>query len=310
MSTLGVHTESETESLERLRKYKDKRQAVSLAHNYQPDNVQAAADYTGDSLELSRLAAKSDAEVIVFAGVSFMAESAKILSPKKLVLLPNLEAGCPMADTITAEDVVNARRQHPRAAVVAYVNTSAQVKAQADICCTSANAIPVVEALPHDEVIFVPDKNLADWVARHTNKRIIPWAGSCCTHDNIGLAEVEAAFKSHPHAKLMVHPECRPEVCSRGHAVLSTSGMLRYVRSHSDREFIVGTEIGMLYRLRLENPEKTFYPLSPRMICRSMKLTSLRLVADALENLHPPIEVPEAVRQGACRALEAMLRVA
>jgi len=307
--TMPRTVETEAAALTRIRDWKARRQAVILAHNYQIDAVQDIADHTGDSLELSRLAAKSNAPVLVFAGVSFMAESAKILSPGKTVLLPEPEAGCPMADTVNAEDLRVAKRQHPRAAVVAYVNSSAEVKAEADVCCTSANAVQVVNALPQAEVLFVPDKNLADWVARHTDKRIIPWAGSCCTHNNMTLAEVEAAHAAHPQARLLVHPECRPEICARAHGVLSTSQMLRCVRSESAREYIIGTEIGLLHRLRKENPGKVFYPLSEKAICRTMKLTSLTSVADALEHLLHPIEVPEAIRQRAAYALEAMHRL-
>jgi len=305
-TTISETLESAAAAVTRIRKWKARRQAVILAHNYQIGPVQAAADYTGDSLELSRLAAKSEAPVLVFAGVSFMAESAKILSPGKTVLLPETEAGCPMADTVTADDLRAAKRQHPRAAVVVYVNSSALVKAEADVCCTSANAVQIVNALPHDEVLFVPDKNLADWVARHTDKRVIPWAGSCCTHNHITFKHVEAAQAAHPNAVFIAHPECRPEVCARAQAVLSTSGMLKYARTEAAREFIVGTEIGLLHKLRLENPNKVFHVLDETMICRTMKLTTLSSVADALEHLKHPIEIPEDVRQRAARALEAM----
>lgn len=301
--------ETDRAALARIREWKARRQAVILAHNYQIGPVQDVADFTGDSLELSRLAARTDAPVLVFAGVSFMAESAKILSPGKTVLLPETAAGCPMADTVTAMALRAAKQEHPRAAVVVYVNSSAAVKAEADVCCTSANAVEVVNALPHSEILFVPDKNLADWVARHTDKRIIPWAGGCCTHDNITLQDVEAALAVHPGARFMAHPECRPDVCARAHAVLSTSGMLRYAKSEPAREFVIGTEIGLLHRLRLENPDKQFYPLSERAICRTMKLTTLNSVADALEYLKHPIEVPEAVRARAENALTAMLKL-
>lgn len=293
----------------RLQLWKEKRGAVILAHNYQIDEVQDAADYTGDSLELSRLAAKTTAPVIVFAGVQFMAESAKILSPEKTVLLPVREAGCPMADTVTAEDVRRARQQHPQAAVVAYVNSSAEVKAEVDVCCTSANAVQIVNALTQDEVIFVPDKNLADWVARHTSKRIIPWAGSCCVHNDLRLKEVTRARAEHPQAALLAHPECRPEVCAQAQAVLSTSGMLKFVKTDPGSEYLIGTEVGLLHRLRQENPTKTFYPVSEAMVCRSMKLTTLSHVADALEFNQHAIEVPEPVRARAAHALEAMLQL-
>jgi quinolinate synthase len=301
--------ETPTQALNRLQAWKAKTHAVILAHNYQIPEVQDAADYTGDSLELSRIAAKTEAPVIVFAGVVFMAESAKILSPQKQVLLPVIEAGCPMADTVTAEDVCRARLEHPRAAVVTYVNSSAEVKAESDVCCTSANAVQVVNALSAEEIIFVPDKNLADWVARHTAKRIIPWAGSCCTHNNLKLADVEAALAEHAGAKFIAHPECRPEVCARADAVLSTSGMLKYVKNEPAAAFVIGTENGLLHRLRLENPGKQFFPVSPAMICRTMKMTTLSHVADALEFGRHAIEVPEPVRLRAARALDAMLQL-
>ncbi|MBN1595004.1 quinolinate synthase NadA [candidate division FCPU426 bacterium] len=294
---------------QRILKWKALRRALIIAHNYQPEEIQELADYTGDSLELARLAAQTDAEVIACAGVIFMAESAKILSPQKTVLLPVPEAGCPLADTITAEDLRRARQQHPQAAVVVYVNSPAEVKALADVCCTSANAIAVVNAVPQAEVILAPDKNLADWVARHTEKRVIPWPGSCCTHNAVRLEAVEAARKAHPQASVLVHPECRPEVCARADAVLSTSQMLRQARADANLEFIIGTEIGLLYRLRKENPEKLFYPLSEGMVCASMKLTTLRHLGDALEFMPQKVEVPEEVRSRAFQALEAMLRI-
>ncbi|MCD4814550.1 quinolinate synthase NadA [bacterium] len=308
MTALAVPAVEKT--LARINHWKTARKAVILAHNYQVDAVQAAADYTGDSLELARLAAKTDAEVIVFAGVTFMAESAKILSPEKTVLLPIQEAGCPLADTITAEDLRNAKAEHPRAAVVVYINSTAEVKAEADVCCTSANAVQVVNSLSAQEVIFAPDKNLAHWVASHSTKQIIPWAGSCCTHNNITLSEVEQAMAMHPEAVLTVHPECRPEVCARASAVLSTSQMVRYSKSDPSLAYIVGTENGLLFRLRKENAHKTFYPLAESMICRTMKMTSLEDVADALEYSRHPIEVPELIREQAVRSLDAMLGIA
>ena len=255
------------------------------------------------------MAAQTQAPVIVFAGVQFMAESAKILSPQKTVLLPVREAGCPLADTVTAEDVRRARQEHPRAAVVAYVNSSAEVKAEADVCCTSANAVKVVNAMSADEIIFVPDKNLGDWVARHTSKRIIPWAGSCCTHNNFKAQDVAAIQGEHPQAAFLVHPECRPEVCALTPSVMSTAGMLKHVKADPGNEYIIGTEVGLLYRLRKENPGKKFHPLSTTAICRTMKMTTLSDVADALEFQRYAIEVPEPIRTRAARALEAMLQL-
>jgi quinolinate synthase len=292
-----------------LHDLKAARRAVLVAHNYQADEVQAEADFTGDSLELARWASRTEATVIVFAGVRFMAESAKILSPEKTVLLPVADAGCPLADTITADDVRRAKAEHPRAAVVAYVNTSAEVKAEADCCCTSANAVQIVNALPHDEILFVPDKNLADWVARHTHKRILPWSGSCCTHHRLTAADVSAALAAHPGAKFIAHPECRPEVCNRADAVLSTAGMVRYARGETAKEFVVGTETGMLYRLRQENPDKRFHAAAEHMVCRTMKLTSLADVVGALRHLRHIQDVAEPVRQRAAQALKTMFRL-
>ncbi|MEW6517032.1 MAG: quinolinate synthase NadA [candidate division FCPU426 bacterium] len=294
---------------ERLQILKTERRAVILAHNYQPDEVQAVADHTGDSLELARLAARSDARVIVLAGVRFMAESAKLLAPDKTVLLPVAEAGCPLADTVTAEDVLAERARHPRAAVVSYVNSSAAVKAVSDVCCTSANAVDVVRGLAQDEVIFVPDKNLADWVARHTDKRIFPWAGSCCVHHRITVQDVAAGRASHPGAVFLAHPECRPEVCALADAVLSTSQMLRFVRDDPRAEFLIGTEIGLLYRLRQEHPAKRFHPLSERMLCRTMKMTTLAVLVSGLEHMRHAVELDPAVVVKARRAVERMVEV-
>lgn len=291
----------------RLQKLRTERQALILAHNYQPDEVQAAADATGDSLELARLAARSAAPVIVLAGVRFMAESAKLLAPERTVLLPVAEAGCPLADTITPEDVLAARKQHPEAAVVSYVNSTAAVKAVSDVCCTSANAVSVVQGVPEEEVLFFPDKNLADWVARHTTKRVIPWAGSCCVHNNITREDVNTARELHPDAVFLAHPECRPEVCAEAAAVLSTSQMLRFVRSDPRAEFLIGTEIGLLYRLRQEHPDKRFYPLSGRMVCRTMKLTTLPELVSSLEQMRHPVELAPAIIAPARRAVERML---
>lgn len=306
---ISTATPNVGKTLERILKWKTERKAVILAHNYQPDDVQAAADYTGDSLELARLAAKTDAEVIAFAGVTFMAESAKILSPQKTVLLPVREAGCPLADTINAEDLRREKEAHPNAAVVVYINSSAEVKAEADVCCTSANAVQVVNSLDAKEIIFAPDKNLGHWVASHSDKQIIPWAGSCCTHNNISVEDVATAMHQHPNAAFIAHPECRPEVCQKAVAVLSTSQMIRYTKSDAAPEYIVGTENGLLFRLRNENKHKKFHSLTETMICKTMKMTSLEDVANALEYLKHPIEVDEVTREKAVNALDAMLRI-
>lgn len=298
---------SEEKLIRRLAWLKKEKKAVILAHNYQPKEVQDAADYLGDSFDLSRLAAESAAEVIVFCGVHFMAESAAILSPDKIVLLPEINAGCPMADMITAADVQLLKKKHPRAAVAAYVNTSAAVKAESDVCVTSANAVEVVASLEQDEVIFVPDRNLASFVARRSEKKIIPWHGYCITHHRVLPEDVHRARQMHPQAAVIVHPECRPEVVELADAALGTEGMLRFVRESTAPEVIIGTEMGMVHRLQKECPGKKFYPLAPGLICPNMKYTSLRKVVTALEELRHRIIVSPQIRVKAARALQRML---
>lgn len=293
-----------------IKKLKGERKAVILAHLYQRPEVQDIADFIGDSLGLSQQAAQTDAEVIVFCGVHFMAESAYILSPDKIVLLPEPEAGCPMADMITAEALRAKKKEHPDAIVVCYVNSSAEVKAESDICCTSANAVKVVESLPPDRpILFVPDRNLGHYVAKKTGRGIILWEGYCNTHDQITLEEVKKAKEEHPNALLMVHPECRPEVVAEADAVFSTSGMIRFAKESPAREFLVGTEMGILHQLRKQCPGKEFYLVSERLICPNMKATTLDKVYWALKDLRPQITVPEDIRQGAVRALEKMLAI-
>jgi len=281
-----------------------------LAHNYQRDEIQEIADITGDSLALSQEAAKSDAEVIVFCGVHFMAESATILSPRKTVILPRLDAGCPMADMITADDLVAWRNAHPGAVVVTYVNSSAEVKAVSDVCCTSGNAVNVVRSIPPEKEIFmVPDRNLAQYVAGVSGRRLSWWDGYCPTHERVTVADIEKARKAHPGSMLVVHPECRPEVVAMADAVKSTSGMYSWCGSSKEKEFIVGTEMGILYRLRKDNPEKKFHLASRALICPNMKLTTLEDVRDSLKTLSPVVTVPGEIREKAHAALEAMLRI-
>ena len=293
-----------------IRSLLTERKAVLLAHNYQRDEIQEIADITGDSLGLSQEAARSEAEVIVFCGVHFMAESAAILSPDKTVLLPRMDAGCPMADMVTAEDLRAYRAAHPEAVVVTYVNSSAEVKALSDICCTSGNAVNVVRSIPPGKDIFmVPDRNLAHYVARISGRPLSWWDGYCPTHERVTAEEVRKAKAAHPEALLIVHPECRPEVVAMADAVLSTSGMYGYCRRSPAREFIVGTEMGILYRLRKENPDKKFRLASRALICPNMKITTLEDVRDALDTLSPAVTVPPEIREKAHAALEAMLRV-
>lgn len=286
---------------------KEERNAIVLSHNYQAGPVQDIADVVGDSLELARAAAKIPGDVIVFAGVDFMAETAAILSPEKTVVLPAADAGCPMAQMITVDQLRLAKSRYPDAAIVCYVNSSAEIKAESDICCTSSNAVPVVQSLREERVIFVPDKNLAHYAARFTRKEILPWDGYCIVHDRITAGDVERARSLHPDASVIVHPECRPEVIDAADHVASTSGMLRYICGSRDPEFIVGTETGILHRLRKDCPEKRCYPLSASMVCANMKKTDLMMVRNALATLSPRITVPEEIARKARRSIERML---
>jgi quinolinate synthase len=327
---MGPGKASPAEDIKRL---KDEKRAIILAHNYQRDEVQDIADFTGDSLELSRIAATIDCDVIVFCGVDFMAESASILSPEKTVLLPEVGACCPMADMVKVDaprklwdsypgyeeqpaliyprefTLRDIKKEHPGAPVVTYVNTTAAVKAESDICCTSANVVSVVESLTEGKVICIPDKNLSMWAQRNTKKEVIAWDGFCHVHDRVIAKDVQRAREEHPDALLMAHPECRPEVLDLADHVTSTSGMLRYAASSEHKEFIVGTEIGLLYRLGKDSPEKTFHPLRKDMICPNMKKTTLKSVYASLKEMRHVIKVPEEIRVPAKRALDRMLEV-
>ncbi len=289
---------------------KQKRKAVILAHLYQRPEIQELADYVGDSLGLSQQAAGTEAEVIVFCGVHFMAETAAILSPEKVVLLPEEEAGCPMANMVTASRLRQKKAEHPGAVVVAYVNTEAEVKAEADICCTSSNAVKVVESIPRDkEILFVPDMHLAHWVSQMTGREMIVMKGFCPTHNKLSAEMIDRLRTIHPEAVVMVHPECRPEVVARAGVVTSTAGMIKYATQSSAREFIVGTEEGVMHQLKKKNPDKRFYLAYDRMICPNMKATRLEQVLWALEDLEPRVTVPEGIRQKAKAAVDRMLAV-
>lgn len=290
-----------------IHRLKEERDAVILVHNYQPPGVQDIADLTGDSLELARAAVTMEGEVIVFCGVDFMAETAAILSPEKTVLLPASDACCPMADMITADELKLVKSRHPDAAVVCYVNTTAEVKAESDICCTSSNAVKVVNSVKQETVIFVPDRNLAQYTQRYTKKSVLPWEGFCIVHDQITPAQVREARRIHPDAVVLVHPECRPEVIDLSDKVASTSGIIRQVCTSDKSEFIIGTEVGILHRLKKECPNKLCYPLSPAAICMNMKKTDLKKVRDALITLQPRITVPEEIALSARGAIERML---
>jgi len=295
--------------IEKINQLRKEKRAIILAHNYQRGEVQDIADLTGDSLELSRKAAKTDAEVIVFCGVNFMAESAAILSPGKVVLIPVPEAGCPLADMITIKALKARKLEYPEAAVVCYVNSSAEVKAESDICCTSTNAIQVVNSLKEDKVIFVPDENLGRYVATQTDKNLIFWKGFCPTHYLVVPEDIVKAKEKHPRAKVVVHPECRLDVIMLADEVLSTGGIVKYAKEAAIKEIIVGTEIGLVYRLQKENPTKKFYLATEKLICPNMKLTTLEKVADSLERMEHRIIVPEEVRIKAKHSLDRMLEV-
>lgn len=297
------------EVVRHIEELKKKHHVIILAHNYQMDEVQEIADYIGDSFGLSQIAAQTDADVIIFCGVHFMAESAKILSPEKKVILPVLEAGCPMADMVDVEGLRELKAKHPGVPVVTYVNSSAAVKAESDICCTSSNAVQVVESLDSDTVIFTPDRNLGSYIAGKTDKKIILWEGYCITHHRVTPDDVRAAREAHPDALVLVHPETRPEIVSLADHADSTEGILRYARNSNHQKFIIGTEMGILYRLKKENPGKEFYILTPKLVCVNMKKTHLSHVINALETLSPEIHVPEEIRVKAKRALERMLEI-
>jgi len=286
-----------------------KRNGILLAHNYMRDEVQEIADITGDSLALSMEAARTAAEVIVFCGVHFMAESASILAPDKTVLLPRLDAGCPMADMVTVEGLLELKAQHPGVPVVTYVNSSAAVKAESDICCTSANAQKVVNSLPDKEVIFVPDRNLGSYVARFSDKTFHFWDGYCPTHERLKAGDVERLKREHPDALFVCHPECNPAVVALADHVCSTTGMYGFCKESSATRFIIGTEAGILYRLKKENPGKEFILASPALICPNMKLTSLEDIREALTTMAPVVKVPEEIRVAAKRALDRMLAI-
>ena len=285
---------------------KQKRGALILAHNYQRPEVQDIADFAGDSLDLARKAAATDAGVIVFCGVHFMAETAAILSPEKTVLLPDTESGCPMADMADAGAVEAMKRKHPGAKVVCYVNSTAEVKASSDSCCTSANAVAIVSAIKED-VIFVPDRYLGTFAASRTGKTLHLWPGYCPTHLRILPYDIEEGRRNHPGCVVMVHPECRPEVTALADHVLSTGQMARFAMQSEAATFVIGTEVGLLHRLRKENPSKTFIPATDAATCPNMKRITLEKILASLETLGPVVTVPEEIRRRAYNALLPLL---
>jgi quinolinate synthase len=308
-AVLAPNREMVLEYQERIKQLKKERNAIILAHYYMRNEVQEVADYIGDSFGLAQKAKETDADVILFCGVHFMAESAKILNPDKIVLMPDDRSGCPMADMVTAAGLRRLKAQHPNATVVAYVNTSAEVKAETDICCTSANALKVVNSVPTDEVIWVPDKNLGHYVAQHTDKKMIIWQGYCNTHDLLTPQEVLELKNQYPDAPIVVHPECRPEVVELADHVASTTGILKYCRETNFTDYIIATEDGVRYMLEKENPGKRFHFASRFMVCPNMKVHNVKKMVRALETMQPQIEVDPVIAEKARKALEAMLLV-
>jgi len=290
--------------------WKIKREAVILTHVYQPGEIQDIADFTGGSLFLSQQAAKTKAKVIVFCGVQFMAETASILSPEKIVLLPEIKAGCPLADMAPAEKVKSKIKELPKAVVISYVNSSAVVKSLSDYCCTSANAVQIVQSIPAEkEILFLPDMNLADFTAKKSKRKIIPWPGFCPTHHLLTRDDVIKAKKLHPHALLLVHPECRPEVCNLADYIGSTRGIIEFASNNPVKEYIIGTELGIFHPLKKNNQNKHFFPASENMICQNMKLITLEKVLYSLQNLKPRIIVPENIRKKSLKALNRMIEI-
>ncbi len=290
----------------RVRELLKKRKAIMLAHNYQPPEIQDVADLCGDSLELSIKASQTDAQVIVFAGVHFMAETASILSPQKTVILPRENAGCPMADMIAPQALAERKKELPGVPVVTYVNSPAAVKALTDVCCTSANVVQIINSLEADEVLMAPDKNLAMFAARQTAKKIHTWEGCCPYHDQLSVQDVLTVKEKYPEAILMAHPECRPEVIDMADVALSTSGMLAYPEKSEADTFIVGTEVGILHPLRKRHPQKTFIAASENLYCKDMKRITLEDVIQSLENMTGVVKVPEEIRIPALSAVEKM----
>ncbi len=299
-----------TQVIAEIMQLKQQRNAIILSHVYQPPEIQEVADLVGDSLELSRRAAATDAGVIVFCGVHFMAESAAILSPQKTVLLPEINAGCLMANTVTAEALRAKKFELPGAQVVCYVNTSAAVKAECDIACTSANAVQVVASLPTDRpIIFVPDKNLGCYVAKQSGRAMHTWEGCCPIHDQLTAGELLKVKSEHPRALVLVHPECRPEVLELADYVASTTGMLRFARESRNEEYIVATEMGILHQFNKQCPNKSFYLASDKLVCRDMKSITLEKVLHSLQTLEPRVTVTAEIRERALKSLERMLAV-
>jgi len=294
---------------EKIAGLKKELRAIIVAHNYQRPEIQDLADFVGDSLELSRKCTEVDAETIVFCGVRFMAETAAILNPERTVLLSENSAGCPLADMISIDELREWRRKYPKAAVVCYVNSLAEVKAESDICCTSANGVKVVESVANDDILFIPDQNLGHFVSTQTKKNIIIYPGFCYVHHHLSPEQVKQAKRLHPDAQVLVHPECRPEVIALADAALSTSQMLRHAKATSHNSFIIGTEEGLLHGFRKTSPDKSFYLVTNDQVCADMKKTTLQTLAQAMELKQNIVTVPEEIRVKAKRAVDRMLAI-
>jgi len=302
-------TTKNADIISEITRLKKQRNAVILAHNYQRSEVQDIADFTGDSLELSQKAAKTTAEVIVFCGVHFMAETAYIINPRRVVLIPEIEAGCPMADMITADALIAKKKELRNPTVVCYVNSTAAVKAESDICCTSGNAVQVVNSIGDKEILFVPDQYLGQWVAEKTGKKMHLWPGFCPTHMRILPEDILRLKNKHPGSLALVHPECRPDAKAAADAVLSTGQMMRFVRESNAPGFIIGTETGIIHRLKIENPSKYFVPVNDKAVCPNMKSITLEKVLWSLQDMRHVISVPEDIRVRALSSVERMLAI-
>jgi quinolinate synthase len=295
--------------VEEIQKLKKEKRAVVLAHYYQCEDVKDVADFVGDSFELAKKAGQTDAEMIVFCGVKFMAESAKLLSPQKTVYLAESTAGCPMADMLKAEDILELRKKYPEAAVVTYINSSVEAKAYSDVCCTSSSAIKIISNLPHRQIIFLPDKNLGAYVARFTDKEIILYSGFCPTHDRITLKDVNAAKAAHPEALVAVHPECRAEVIDAADFCGSTSQIINFCETSSKKEFIIGTETGVVEQLKRSHKDKFFYPLREDFVCKNMKKTLVEDVYNRLKFGGDEITIEPAIFEAAAGSLKRMMEL-
>ncbi|MCX5782062.1 MAG: quinolinate synthase NadA [Elusimicrobia bacterium] len=293
---------------EKILELKAKRNAIILVHNYQLPEVQDIADFLGDSLDLSRKASQTNADVIVFCGVHFMAETASILCPEKTVLLPEIKAGCPMADMIDVKKLNELKRKHPDAVVVCYINTSAEIKAESDICCASSNAVNVVNSIKDKEIIFIPDQNLGKYIEKLTGKKMIFFGGYCPIHIKISAKDILGSKKKYPNAEVLAHPECTEDVLNLADKILSTNGMVRYAKESASKEMIIATEQGIIYRLKKENPEKNFYPATEKALCKNMKKISLEKILWALEDMKYEIKVPPALQAKAIKSIEKMLK--